>query len=63
MVISWLQCVKEFGFYGRPTLEIRNIVFGYVQALNDTENISDDLFGEVLKCIGICQTEEEWKVG
>lgn len=63
LVIRWLQYVKEFGFYSTCALETRCIIFGYVAALNDTDNISNELCQEVLKCIGYCQTENEWKVG
>lgn len=63
LVIMWVRCIKEFGFYSGVALETRSIIFGYVSALNDTESISNELFEEVLKCIGYCQTEDEWKVG
>lgn len=63
LVIMWLKSVKDFGYYSRVALETRSIIFGYVQALNDTENISDELVEEVFKCVGYCQTEDEWKVG
>lgn len=63
LVLMWLKSVNQFGFYSRVALETRSIIFGYVSALNDTKNIGDDLYEEILKCIGYCQTEDEWKVG